>query len=181
MAVPGDESAEVLTLNPIYFQLRSPLDRRLYELARKHCGNQDKWRIRIDKLQKKCGSKQERKHFVKHLRETIEADHIPDYRFELDGDFVMVYRRAAEAEPAKSVTAIAPPEPSRQGQGASQKIFISTDAIEQAKKEVPGSDVYWLENTYHEWIKANGIEPARNEDARFLSWVKSFTKGMRAS
>ena len=71
------ESAEVLTLNPIYFQLRSPLDRRLDELARKHCGNQDKWRIRIDKLQKKCGSKQERKHFVKHLRETMKPITLP--------------------------------------------------------------------------------------------------------
>ena len=42
-----------------YFLLRSPLDRRLYELARKHCGAKERWRINIDKLQKKCGSKQE--------------------------------------------------------------------------------------------------------------------------
>ena len=171
------ELAEVLTLNPVYFQLRSPLDRRLYELARKHCGNQDKWRIRIDKLQKKCGSKQERKHFVKHLRETIEADHIPDYRFELEDDFVMVYRRAAEVQPAKPVTVIAAPEAPGQGP---HKIFVSTDAIEQARATAPGFDVYWLENTYKEWVKSIG-EPARNEDARFLGWVKSFTKGKLAS
>ena len=170
------ESAEVLTLNPIYFQLRSPLDRRLYELARKHCGNQDKWRIRVDKLQKKCGSKQERKHFVEHLRGTIQGDYIPDYRFELDDDFVMVYRRAAEGQPAKPVTAIAAPEAPGQGP---RKIFVSTDAIERARATAPGFDAYWLENTYITW--AQNLEPAHSEDARFLSWVKNFTKGKLAS
>lgn len=171
------ESAEVLTLNPVYFQLRSPLDRRLYELARKHCGAQEKWRIRIDKLQKKCGSKQERKHFVKHLRETIEADHIPDYRLELEDDFVMVYRRAAERQPVKPVAAIAAPQSPATGP---QKIIISSDAIAQAREVAPGADVYWLEATYIRWAENLG-EPAHNEDARFLAWVKSFTKGKLAS
>jgi hypothetical protein len=171
------EATEVLTLNPVYFQLRSPLDRRLYELARKHCGNQEKWRIRIDKLQKKCGSKQERKHFAKHLRETIDEDHIPDYRFELDDDFVMVYRRVAEPQPVKPVPSIAGPETATAGP---QKIFISSHAIEQARELAPGFDVYWLEDTYTRWAKNLG-EAAHNEDARFLSWVKSFTKGKLAS
>jgi plasmid replication initiation protein len=170
------ESAEVLTLNPVYFQLRSPLDRRFYELARKHCGAQEKWRIRIDKLQKKCGSKQERKHFVKHLRETIEGDHIPDYRFALDDDFVMVYRRAGEAQPARpaAVAVVAETAPS-----APLKILISSDAIERAKEVAKCLDPYWLENTYITW--AQNLEPAHSEDARFLSWVKNFTKGKLAS
>lgn len=172
------ESAEVLTLNPVYFQLRSPLDRRLYELARKHCGAQEKWRIRVDKLQKKCGSKQERKHFVKHLRETIGGDHIPDYRFELDDDFVMVYRRTTEAHPAR-LTVMTGAAPETTGPSQS-KIIISADAIERARAAAPGFDVYWLENTYIAWAKNLG-EPAHSEDARFLAWAKSFTKGKLAS
>ena len=56
------EAAEVLPISRDYFRLRSPLDRRIYEIARKHCGKQEKWRISIDKLQKRTGSKQERKH-----------------------------------------------------------------------------------------------------------------------
>ena len=36
---------EVLTINRHYFRLRKPLERRLYELARKHCGKQGKWLI----------------------------------------------------------------------------------------------------------------------------------------
>jgi plasmid replication initiation protein len=73
------EAAEVLPISRDYFRLRRPLDRRLYDLARKHCGAKERWRISIDKRQKKSGSKQERKSFVRHLRETIEADHLPDY------------------------------------------------------------------------------------------------------
>src|SRR6516164_6031643 len=80
------DAAEVLSISREYFRLRRPLDRRLYELARKHCGSKDKWRIGIDKLQKKCGSKQERKSFVRHLRETVDADHLPDYSLTLDDE-----------------------------------------------------------------------------------------------
>ena len=87
-------SAEVLPISRDYFRLRRPLDRRLYDLARKHCGAKERWRISIDKLQKKCGSKQERKSFVRHLRETIEADHLPDYALMLDEDQAVFLRRA---------------------------------------------------------------------------------------
>ena len=35
----------VLTLSRDYFRLRRPLERRIYELSRKHCGRQPEWRI----------------------------------------------------------------------------------------------------------------------------------------
>jgi plasmid replication initiation protein len=35
---------EVLTIDPEYFRLKKPTERRLYELARKHCGNQVAWK-----------------------------------------------------------------------------------------------------------------------------------------
>jgi plasmid replication initiation protein len=34
------QAQQVLTLSPDYFRIRKPLDRRIYELARKHCGSQ---------------------------------------------------------------------------------------------------------------------------------------------
>ena len=37
------ENNNVLTLSRQYFQLRKPIERRLYELARKHCGKQAKY------------------------------------------------------------------------------------------------------------------------------------------
>jgi len=35
------ERKNVLTLHRDYFRLRKPIQRRIYELARKHCGNQE--------------------------------------------------------------------------------------------------------------------------------------------
>jgi hypothetical protein len=35
------QGSEVLTLSRDYFRLREPVDRRVYELARKHCGEQE--------------------------------------------------------------------------------------------------------------------------------------------
>ena len=48
---------EILTLHPDYFRLRRALDRRLYEIARKHCGRQAEWAVGIEKLQRKSGVK----------------------------------------------------------------------------------------------------------------------------
>ena len=46
-------SNEVLTLSADYFRLRKPLERRLYELARKHCGGKKEWKIGLELLMKK--------------------------------------------------------------------------------------------------------------------------------
>ena len=54
----------VLTLNRDYFGLRRPLERRLYELARKHCGRQPAWQISLEVLQKKAGSASPRRVFA---------------------------------------------------------------------------------------------------------------------
>ena len=49
-------SKSVLTLSRDYFRLRKPLERRIYELARKHCGKQPEWRVSVEVLLKKSGS-----------------------------------------------------------------------------------------------------------------------------
>ena len=54
-------------------------------------------------------------------------------------------------------------------------IMVSTKAIEELYEFAPGWDKYMLEHAYIEWAKDK--EVARNEDARFLAWVKSYTKG----
>src|ERR1035438_2531194 len=41
---------EVLTLHRDYFRLRKPLERRIYELARKHCGKKDEFVISLEVL-----------------------------------------------------------------------------------------------------------------------------------
>jgi len=78
------QAHEVLTINPDYFRLRKPIERRLYELARKHCGDQARFVIGIELLQNKCGSQSSSKEFRRALREVIEADTLPDYKLAID-------------------------------------------------------------------------------------------------
>ena len=60
---------EVLTLNPDYFRLPSGLMKRLYEIARKHCGHQPHWACGLEKLHFKCGSQAILKRFRQSVRE----------------------------------------------------------------------------------------------------------------
>ena len=60
-----------------------------------------------------------------------------------------------------------------------RKITISWKAMEQIPSLAPGWDKYALETAYSEW--AADKDAAFNEDARFLAWVKSFTKSKAAS
>ncbi|WP_193393231.1 replication initiator protein A, partial [Ventosimonas gracilis] len=50
------ESMQVLTLDSNYYRIRSALDRRIYELARKHCGKQPSWTVSMKTLYEKSGS-----------------------------------------------------------------------------------------------------------------------------
>ncbi|MDR1528863.1 MAG: replication initiator protein A [Burkholderiales bacterium] len=66
----------VLTINPDYFKLRKPLDRRIYELARKHCGHQAKWKVSIPILYRKSGSSGTERKFRAAIK---KIKGIPDY------------------------------------------------------------------------------------------------------
>lgn len=89
------QAHKVLTINPDYFRLRKPIERRLYELARKHCGAQARFVISVELLQEKCGSQSNLREFRRALRQIIQADALPDYQMLLDSekDQVMFYTR----------------------------------------------------------------------------------------
>ncbi len=90
-------SFEVLTLSPRYFELTRSIDRRLYELARKHCGEQVMWKINIDLLAEKIGTARERFKVRDEIRAAIKADALPEYKIALDTrtdpDNVVFYTR----------------------------------------------------------------------------------------
>lgn len=99
------ESNQVVTISNDYFRLRRPLERRLYEIARKHCGSKPKWQIGLTTLQNKTGSNAPIKRFRHNLREIIKADVTPFYRFELDDtDLVTVRPRQPKAPIAPSIS-----------------------------------------------------------------------------
>jgi plasmid replication initiation protein len=73
----------VLTINPRYFQLSMGLERRLYELARKHLGQQSSWQISLPRLAEKCGSRRELRKLKAELTGIMERDSLPDYAIAL--------------------------------------------------------------------------------------------------
>jgi len=89
---------EVLTLNREYFRLSRGLERRLYELARKHCGHQAKWVIGLELLHKKSGSNGPLKRFRLEVKNIAKADCLPDYRLRHDAntDQVTFYTKDAK-------------------------------------------------------------------------------------
>ncbi len=90
------QALEVLTIHPDYFRLRKPLARRLYELARKHCGHQAQWKIGLELLQAKAGSKSTLREFRRAVR-AIEADNsLPEYRLVLHNDTVTFHTKDAK-------------------------------------------------------------------------------------
>ena len=87
------EAKAVLTLSPDYFRIRKPLHRRVYELARKHCGAQMKWQCTIETLYEKSGSREPLRNFKGSIRELCEAADLPDYSVAFDGSMVRFSRK----------------------------------------------------------------------------------------
>jgi plasmid replication initiation protein len=77
---------EVLTLNRKYFQLDGGLERRLYELARKHCGQQPRWAVGLARLHTKSGSSAPLKKFRQHVKRLAEGNDLPDYLLSYQAD-----------------------------------------------------------------------------------------------
>ena len=93
------QAHEVLKLNNDYFKLRRPLERRLYEIARKHCGNQPQWKISFQLLHEKSGSASSLREFRRMVREIVEKNTgFPDYRITLNDekDQVIFWTRDAQ-------------------------------------------------------------------------------------
>lgn len=75
---------KVLSMSRAYYQLRKPLDRRIYELARKHIGRDPYWRITLGKLYKKSGSIAPIRNFRIAVRSLAKSGDLPDYLMAFD-------------------------------------------------------------------------------------------------
>ena len=152
---------EVLTLHRDYFRLRKPIERRIYELARKHCGQQPSWRISLNTLLKKSGSKSSDKEFRRSVRELAASDHLPDYKVSFDTAEDMV----AFVNRGTMKAAILEPEP---WAGS-----LDSDAYEAARVAAPGWDVRHLEHRWRVWLGENDMVP-RNPEAHFTRFCESW-------
>ncbi|WP_111361373.1 replication initiator protein A [Roseinatronobacter thiooxidans] len=156
------QGMEVLTINPQYFRLRRPLERRIYELARKHVGDRDvPFTIGIAKLKKKVGSNSPDKKFKFFLKQIALDGHIPDYDVELsEGNVVFKAWRSGFSKGQLEMTLGLPSTP-------------SPALIEKARRAAPGFDIYTL---YQEWryFAQTQSEPPCSIDAAFLGFCRKW-------
>lgn len=158
-------SKEVLTLHRDYFRLRKPLERRIYELARKHCGAQKEWRIGLALLQKKCGSNSTSREFrrlvLNIVREDQEHDHMPDYAIAYDEQEDMVTFANRQGVKMVLPQAVAPQ--------------LDSDVYETARMLAPGFDVHYLEREWRSWLP----ETPHNPEAAFLGFCRKWVQNRK--
>jgi plasmid replication initiation protein len=112
---------EVLTIDKDYFKLGKPTDKRLYELARKHCGNQAAWHIKLETLLEKLGTTSPIRTLRFNIKKIAETNHLPEYNIFLADDLVTFTRKYPPNQTVKPARLLA---------------YVSTAAI--AKLAKPG-------------------------------------------
>lgn len=158
-------SNEVLTLHRDYFRLRKPLERRMYELARKHCGSKLEWRIGLALLQKKCGSNSTLREFRRLVQGIVAADaahdHMPDYAISLENDMIIFNNKGTMH--GKLESTVASPSPT-----------LLSSAYDHARQEAPGWDIYHLENEWRNWMNDGGLDAPKNPEKAFVGFCRKW-------
>ena len=148
-------SNELLTISKDYFRIRKPIERRIYELARKHCGDQPQFSIGLDKLHKKIGTTALIRKLRAQIRVIEETNHLPDYTVSIDADIVTFSNRNWK-----------PPVDERQNGFP----FLKPEPFTKAKATAPGWDVYQLEQEWREWGAKRGAP--KHPDAAFVAFCR---------
>ena len=161
--VTAVENNNVLTLSRDYFQLRKPLERRLYELARKHCGQQPEWRIGLAALREKCGSGSTEKEFKRLVKTICDTDarenHMPDYRFDLAEDVLIVRPRGTLAAALAGEVR------------AAGSLALAGETLEKGRALARGWDIHALESEWRAWVTDKAI-PVKNPESHFLDFCR---------
>ena len=150
---------EVLTLHEDYFRLRKPLERRVYEIARKYCGKDKKKKMSLDILLTKTGSKSLMKKFRFNMNEMEKTNHLPDYKISIEGEDVIFINRGTMLAKKKVPFSGALP----------------IEAYEAGRKAAPGWDIYQIEQEWRNWVadgKMDVKNPARHFEKFCASWFK---------
>ncbi|WP_284723504.1 replication initiator protein A [Methylophaga thalassica] len=170
MVINTIKSREVLTLNRDYFRLKKPIERRIYELARKHVGQQNGWGVSLETLHIKSGSRAVIREFRRAVKHLSEHNHLPDYHvyFEKETDKVFFYPREEFQKAYK---------PNEQEEAEGETLpALAFWAIEKGKAAAPDMDIYALEADWRALWKKTGKKPFENHNAAFIGYCKSAYK-----
>jgi plasmid replication initiation protein len=147
---------EVLTINRDYFRLGKALERRLYEIARKHCGHSDNWKVSLEKLKAKTGSTSTLKKFRYFIRQIQSHNHLPDYTIHLTTDDMVTF------QPIKAIPSF------------DDLPSINRKTIEKAKVIVEQAGTGWDFQAIHSQFSNQLIKGFRpdNVNGAFINFVK---------
>ncbi len=97
------KKGHLLQFHQDYFTLRKPLERRIYEIARKYCGNQIKWSVDLATLHAQSGSTSTIREFRRLITVISRANKLPDYqlRYLKNGDTLKFYSRSTRGYKAQ--------------------------------------------------------------------------------
>ena len=155
---------EVLTINKDYFRLRKPLERRLYELARKHCGKGKKeWSITLPQLHAKTGSGSSQKKFRFFVNQIASTNHLPDYSITMENDLVTFTNREFEKKPK-------PPVSLGEGLPKLKHATIEKGAV-LTKEAGTGWDYQEIRRQFSQSLMEKNFKPD-SIDGAFINFVK---------
>ncbi|HDT1211808.1 TPA: replication initiator protein A [Escherichia coli] len=117
---------KMLKISPDYFRIRKAIDRRIYEIARKHCGNQGEFQISLEKLHQKTGSSSSKAEFKRMLKKLISSNDLPDYiiKYNSERDVVVFINRNLTPEQV---------EKEQQREQGKREVFKSKKMIADSK------------------------------------------------
>lgn len=158
-----EKGGDILTISRDYFRLRKPLARRLYELARKHCGTSNKeWKFSLAKLKSKSGSSDTLRKFRAKIKDIIaDQEDFPDYRFELKEDVLYIYPKGEFIEAMNRPT---PPQ-------TIADVELTEDTLQIARNIGAGLDMAYLENEWRAMLSRKDSVP-ENPQGSFIGFVK---------
>ena len=155
---------EVLTINRDYFRLGKPMERRLYEIARKHCGNQKEWSINLTSLMEKVGSASTLRLFRSRMKDIAKDNHLPDYNIAIDSNDTVTFSQKHSASGQETLSFDDMPR-------------ISPRTLTKARQLVIDAGTGWDFNALHEQFTESLLSGFRPEkaDGAFINFVKKKT------
>ncbi len=146
------ENKHILTLNRQYFQLSRPIERRLYEIALKHCANKNIFCFGLENIQQRVGSHSDPREFRRTIKTVIKDDqehgHMPDYCFDIHNHNLIIM-------------------PKHQG-WSNSKINFENLALKYASSHDPVT----ITTEYHNWINKRSFK-IYNPKGHFIAFCKS--------
>lgn len=157
-----EKGGDILTISRDYFRLRKPLERRLYEIARKCCGTTNqRWSMKLTTLHQRTGSQSSFREFKRMMNVILDDhEHIPDYTFELVGE--TVYMRPKKGFKERLEGQACPP---------TLPFKLKTQTYDNARKFAKGWDIYSVESEWREMLEKKKTVPD-SPDGSFVAYVK---------